>query len=394
MTPYAGFTYFGVALYPSLPAIAQGLFGPRGRRAVLVAAVIGMTIVQYWQPVRLAIDGVRLPVRELWLVSAFAMIQWSLARAMLAGPASGKPFPLAASVGISLAPLAVAKLSPLLSPGSHLEFLGLSYVTFRSLDVVFGIHDGVVRRLPAVEYLAYLFFFPTVSAGPIDRFRRFGRDWGAVRSRSAFLEDLDGAVQRIVRGFFYKFLMARLVREHWMHAAAAGTGFAATLSYMYAYSFYLFFDFAGYSAFAIGFSYLFGVHTPENFDRPFLARNIRDFWNRWHMTLSFWFRDHVYTRFVLAAAKRRWFADIHTASYLGLFLAMGLMGVWHGTAWYYVAYGLYHGALLVGHDVFTRWNKVSRFWGDGPLWQTASILVTFHAVAFGFLLFSGRLAHT
>lgn len=111
------------------------------------------------------------------------------------------------------------------------------------------------------------------------------------------------------------------------------------------------------------------------------------------MTLSFWFRDHVYTRFVLAAAKRRWFADIHTASYLGLFLAMGLMGVWHGTAWYYVAYGLYHGALLVAHDVFTRWNKASRVWGDGPLWQAASILVTFHAVAFGFLLFSGRLAH-
>jgi membrane protein involved in D-alanine export len=393
MTPYAGFTYFGVALYPSLPAIVQGLFGPRGRRAVLVTAVVGMTIVQYWQPVRLAVDGVRLPVRELWLVAAFAVLQWSLARGMLAARASGRPWPLAVSVGLSLAPLAVAKLSPLLSPGSRLEFLGLSYVTFRSLDVVFGIHDGVIRSLPAVEYLAYLFFFPTVSAGPIDRFRRFERDWGATRSRSAFLEDLDGAVQRIVRGFFYKFVMARLVQQYWMQAAAGGSGFMATLSYMYAYSFYLFFDFAGYSAFAVGFSYLFGVHTPENFDRPLLARNIRDFWNRWHMTLSFWFRDHVYTRFVLAAAKGRWFADIHTASYLGFFLAMGLMGLWHGTAWYYVAYGLYHGALLVAHDVFTRWNKASRVWGDGPLWQAAGIVVTFHAVAFGFLLFSGRLAH-
>jgi membrane protein involved in D-alanine export len=231
-------------------------------------------------------------------------------------------------------------------------------------------------------------------AGPIDRFRRFERDWNVERDRAAFLADLDGAVQRIVRGFFYKFLMARMVQRHWMNAAAVGTGFGATLSYMYAYSFYLFFDFAGYSAFAIGFSYLFGVHTPENFDKPFLAKNIRDFWNRWHVTLSAWFRDHVYTRFVLAAAKGRWFSDIRTASYLGLFGAMGLMGLWHGTTWYYVVYGVYHGALLVGHDVFVRWNKESRLWGDGPVWQLAGSFVTFHAVAFGFLVFSGRLAQS
>jgi membrane protein involved in D-alanine export len=393
VTPYAGFTYFGVALYPSVLAIVQGLFGPRGRRTVLVVAIVGMTIVQYWAPVRLAVDGVHSFVRELWLVAGFAALQWAVARGMLAGRAAGRPWPLVLGIGASLAPLAAAKFAPVFSPGSRVEFLGLSYVTFRSLDVVFSVHDGVVRKLPAVEYLAYLFFFPTVSAGPIDRFRRFERDWGAARDRAAFLGDLDGAVQRIVRGFFYKFVMARMVRRHWMRSVAVGTGFATTMSYMYAYSFYLFFDFAGYSAFAIGFSYVFGVHTPENFDRPFLARNIRDFWNRWHVTLSAWFRDHVYTRFVFAAAKGHWFADIHTASYLGLFLAMGLMGLWHGTAWYYVAYGLYHGALLVAHDVFVRWNKERRIWGDGPVWQAAGILVTFHAVAFGFLLFSGRLAH-
>ena len=71
---------------------------------------------------------------------------------------------------------------------------------------------------------------------------------------------------------------------------------------MYAYSLYLFFDFAGYTAFAIGVGYLFGIHTPENFQRPFLARDIRDFWNRWHISLSWWFRDHVYMRFVMAAS--------------------------------------------------------------------------------------------
>ena len=140
---------------------------------------------------------------------------------------------------------------------------------------------------------------------------------------------------------------------------------------MYGYSLYLYFDFAGYSAFAVGVSYLLGIHTPENFNRPFLAGNIKDFWNRWHISLSTWLRDHVYMRFMLAATKGRWFTGKYTASYLGLFLTFGLMGLWHGIEPYYLLYGLYHGTLLVGHELFTRWNKPRRVWGDGPLWRAS-----------------------
>ncbi|MFN8644276.1 MAG: MBOAT family O-acyltransferase, partial [Candidatus Binatia bacterium] len=168
-------------------------------------------------------------------------------------------------------------------------------------------------------------------------------------------------------------------------------GLAATVSYMYAYSAYLFFDFAGYTAFAIGVSYLFGIHTPENFDRPFLARNIREFWNRWNITLSAWLRDHIYMRFVMAATRGRWFRSRAVTSALGLCLAFGLMGLWHGTSANYLLYGLYHGTLLSAHEAFTRWNARRRWWGDGPLWQGASVLVTVQVVCFGFLLFSGRL---
>src|SRR5262252_8402511 len=111
--------------------------------------------------------------------------------------------------------------------------------------------------------------------------------------------------------------IAALIKQYWLDAVEGGHGFANTVSYMYAYSLYLFFDFAGYSAFAIGVSYLFGVHTPENFRRPFLASDIRDFWNRWHMSLSFWFRDHVYMRFVMAATRHGWFGDRHVGAYIG-----------------------------------------------------------------------------
>jgi membrane protein involved in D-alanine export len=138
---------------------------------------------------------------------------------------------------------------------------------------------------------------------------------------------------------------------------------------------------------------LFGIRTPENFDLPFIARNIRDFWNRWHISLSFWFRDHIYMRFLIAATKAKWFRGKHTANYLGLFITFGLMGLWHGTALHYILYGLYHAALLCGFDWFSRWNKERKWWPDTRIGRIGSILLTFHVVAFGLLLFSGKLTH-
>jgi membrane protein involved in D-alanine export len=206
------------------------------------------------------------------------------------------------------------------------------------------------------------------------------------------LLDLDTAVPRIFLGFLYKFILAALIKRFWVDHAT-GNSLANTISYMYAYSLYLFFDFAGYSAFAIGFSYLFGIRTPENFNLPFLATNIRDFWNRWHITLSFWFRDHVYMRFLIAAAKGKWFRSEQIASYLGYFLAFGLMGLWHGTELHYIIYGLYQACLLTLYDLFSRWNKQRQLWRTGRAWRLASIVVTFHFVCFGFLIFSGRLGN-
>ena len=107
-----------------------------------------------------------------------------------------------------------------------------------------------------------------------------------------------------------------------------------------------------------------------------------------------WFRDHVYMRFVLAATKGRWFTDKYLASYVGFFLAFGLMGLWHGTQPHYLAYGLYHGAFLSAHEAFARWNKTHQLWGDTPVWRAASVFTTFNLVCFGFLIFSGRIGPT
>lgn len=387
MIPFTTFTFFGILLYAVIPTVILGMAGRANRHWACLITVLYL-IGQFWGKLKLA---PHVSVPNLGLVSGYAAYEWLLAILLLSVRRPSKSSArFQVTFLLALIPLATAKILPLVSPGHEFGFLGLSYVTFRALDILFCIHDGLITSLPVSEFFTYLFFFPTISAGPIDRYRRFDRDWKQLRMRQDFLVDLDAAVERLFRGFLYKFIVAALIQRFWIRYAM-GNSLGQTVSYMYAYSLYLFFDFAGYSAFAIAFSRLFGVHTPENFDRPFLARNIRDFWNRWHITLSFWFRDHVYMRFLLAASKGKWFKNDRATSYVGFFLSFGLMGLWHGTELHYVLYGAYHACLLTAFDLFSRWDKQRRWWGTGRWWRVASIFVTANSICFGFLIFSGRL---
>ena len=388
MIPYADFLYFGlIAIYIVIPTL-------------LVRAIVGFS--QIWILVatflilglgyqNIMIVGGEWAVLEVGVMAAYVIFQWLVAASFLRLRARTKSrWLFYAALALGLAPLVVAKLMPRFNLGV-IGFLGISYVTFRSLDVIFSIQDRLIAGIPIAQYFAYLFFFPTISSGPIDRYRRFADDWKRYHARGELMIDLDGAVHRIFTGFLYKFILAALIDKYWLEPMKQFAGPLAAVSYMYAYSLYLFFDFAGYSAFAIAISYLLGIHTPENFNKPFLAPNIRDFWNRWHMTLSFWLRDHVYMRFVMAATKGRWFKNRFTASHIGFFLSFGLMGLWHGVEPHYIIYGLYHACLLVGYDIFSRWNKTHKLWGTSVRWRVASTLLTVHLVCFGFLIFSGYL---
>ncbi len=382
MIPYASFLYFGVALYALIPVLALGWL-KRFTRFWLVIGGLGMLALQYWR------GATWNPAENKFLLLILYTAAQALnAKFFLWARAKGLRRPaFYLALTLSLLPLLAGKLAP----NHPLVFAGLSYITFRSLEVIFGIQDGVIQSLPLAQYGAFLLFFPTISSGPIDRFQRFGQDWRRERTRAEWLADLDGGVERIFRGFLYKFILAALIQRYWLDALS-GAGLWQTLSYMYAYTFYLFFDFAGYSAFALGFAHFFGIHPPENFARPFLARDLRDFWNRWHISLSFWFRDFVYNRFVFASVRGKWFKNRFTAAYLGYFLSMGLMGVWHGLEAHYIVYGLYHGGILFLTDWLNRRYRNNRLLNSASWkWRAASIMLTFHLVSFGFLIFSGRL---
>jgi membrane protein involved in D-alanine export len=386
MLPFGDFTYFGLLLYVVVPTVVLGLLGRANRHWTLAATVVvlGVQLSTVLKPT----FGFQL--REVWWFAAFGVWQTALAFAFLRW--RGK-FPSWLAITLSVLPLALVKAATFAPPLHALRFLGLSYITFRALDVIFCISDGVLKSLSLRTFLGFLFFFPCISSGPIDRYRRFEKDWMKNRTRSEFLDDVDFAIARTFRGFLYKFIIAALIHAHWISPLEHKTGPLALTLYAYAYTLYLFFDFAGYSAFAVGLSRLFGIRSPENFDRPFLSKNIREFWTRWHISLSFWFRDHIHMRFQLAAAKGKWFKGKYTANYVGLFLTFGIMGVWHGLAWHYILYGLYHAALLSAYDWFARWNKEKKLWPDGRLPRVIDILLTFHVFAFGLLLFSGKLTH-
>lgn len=388
MIPYSDFLYFGISLYALLPAMVLRLL-KRFWRPWLVISTLFMLAVQYLG----LTEDVTWPINALVIVIGYAVAQWLVAAVWLAVRRRGaRRMGFYAAIFLGLLPLLAAKYAGLAGIEYPLAFVGLSYVTFRSLDVLIGIQDGVIKNIDPLRYLTFLLFFPTISSGPIDRYRRFSEDWERERSTSDVLTDFDAGIHRIFTGFLYKFVLAALIQQYWMDPVAQQTGFLAASSYMYAYTLYLFFDFAGYSAFAVGFSYILGIRSPENFDRPFLARDIRDFWNRWHMSLSFWFRDHIYNRFIFSALKGRWFRSAQLASSVGYLLTMGLMGLWHGTALHFLVYGLYHGILLAATSALDRRYRSNRLINspDWP-WRLASVVLTFHLVAFGLLIFSGRL---
>ena len=410
MIPYASFLYFGlVGLYVLVPVMVLRSVLPLApswlKQGCILVATLLMLGVQYYAPFNEKIPSA---VRQIWVIGVFALGQYLLASALLVYRRGTKAkWPGYIAVALALLPLLVAKLAPgnaapsaagppgALGVVGLVEFLGLSYATLRAVDVLIGIHDGLIKTLPPGQFFAFLLFFPTISSGPIDRYRRFAGDWTTVKPRVWVIQDFDAAVHRVFTGFFYKFILAHLIHDQWLDKVPASPTLGHTLSYMYAYSLYLFFDFAGYSAFAIAFSYGFGIHTPENFNRPFLSRNIKEFWTRWHITLSFWFRDFIYMRFLLTAFKKKWFKDKRHAAYVANFLTFGVMGFWHGTATHYLVYGVYHACLITGHDIFAHWNRPhpdqpARVWGESLPWQIAGILLTCHTVAFGFLIFSGR----
>ena len=379
MTPYGGLSYFLILTLVLLPALVLGLMG-RNMRCYGFVATLALLLVSF----------------DTWRAKALLAVFWLWQTAVCYGAARLRKrgqsrWLFWSAVLLTLAPLVAVKISALM-PGLSISFLGVSYMTFRALDVQLEIQDG---RLGAdgfslLDFSYFVLFAPAVSSGPLDRYRRFQSDIQRTRTRAEYLELARDGIWRLMTGSLYYFVFGSLLWNRWI-LALPETGLWSWVGYFYGYTFYMFFNFAGYSRMAVGTAYLLGIRLPDNFNRPFGSVDMKDFWSRWHISLSTFLRDHVYTRFCMAALRGKWFKGKRTSSYLGYLLTMGLMGVWHGLSLHYVVYGLYHGGVMCLNELLdTRWKAFKKL-KRKPWPRALMVVVTFHLFAFGLLLFSGKL---
>ena len=218
--------------------------------------------------------------------------------------------------------------------------VGLSFFTFQAISYVVDVHRGICERAPTLDVAVYLWFFPHLVAGPIVRAREFLPQIATPRDRGDVA--LGAGVVLIALGLVKKVVIADFLARH-----AVDPVFAVPEAYgapdawlaVYAYAAQIYCDFSGYTDIAIGLALLMGIVFPRNFNRPYSATSFRDFWRRWHMTLSRYLRDFLY---IPLGGNRG--GRLKTARNLALTMLLG--GLWHGAAWGFVLWGALHGAFL------------------------------------------------
>ena len=290
---------------------------------------------------------------------------------------------------LSILPLVVNKVFAL-TQLHLLAFIGISYMSFKTIQIMLEISDGLIKeKISVKDYLQFLLFFPTVSSGPIDRSRRFLKEINEVMPRKDYLELAGDGIYRIVLGLLYKVVLSTYVYQMLLTLSNTGT-VVYSLKYMYLYTLYLFFDFAGYSLMAVGSSNILGIQTPMNFNKPFLSIDIKDFWTRWHITLSTWLRDFVFSRVLMQVIRKKWFKNrLHNAAYAYM-VNMLVMGFWHGISVSYIAYGFYHGVLMSGFEIYQKKSTFYKKHKNKTWYKLMSWFVTMNLVMVGFFIFSGE----
>lgn len=264
--------------------------------------------------------------------------------------------------------------------------LGVSFFTFQGLTYLFALmkfpphrtQDHIEEPWSFLKIFAFVGFFPTVFSGPILRAKHWDNQ---LQNPTQFnLSNINKALAFIAVGCFYKLCLASYLHDYVSKSFASPgeESFMNLLIGMYAYMFEIFHDFAGYSLMAIGVALLFGFSINPNFNRPYMASNIRDFWQRWHMSFSTWLRDYFYIALGGSRAGRA--RQIMNAG-----IVMLVCGAWHGLSFNYLVWGALHAVAICGYHLLHDKFKLP---------TVLNWLITFHFVAFTWIFFRSPDLHT
>jgi alginate O-acetyltransferase complex protein AlgI len=273
--------------------------------------------------------------------------------------------------------LRVVHLEPMAVPHLHLP-IGISFFTFHALSYITDVYRREVRAMKRFDSFAlYITLFPQLIAGPIIRYKIICNQFS---DRQVTLEGFSEGVRRFIIGLGKKLLIANTVAltADQIFAAPHTDQLTPGVAWLgiVCYSLFIYFDFSGYSDMAIGLGRMFGFVFPENFNYPYISNSITDFWRRWHITLSSWFRDYLYIP--MGGNRRR-----PIRVYFNLLTVFFLCGLWHGATWSFVIWGLYHGMFLILERIgLGKWVEEKL----GPLRHIYALLV----VMVGWVFFNAR----
>jgi alginate O-acetyltransferase complex protein AlgI len=265
--------------------------------------------------------------------------------------------------------------------------LGISFWTFQGLSYLFDVYREEELDPSLLEFCLYMAFWPTVVSGPVCRLPKMLPQFRQVTS--SFREDFSIGVVRLIQGLFMKFVLAYLLSTGLTQDGGVTAGFDSVAparsgldvwALAIGFGFQIFFDFAGYSNMVIGAARLMGIRLAENFNRPYLSLTPSIFWTRWHMSLSFWIRDYVFMPLATLRRDPRWL-------YVALIISMVVFGFWHDAKLTFVAWGVYHGALLVGHRVGQQLKRRIPFSLPYPVGALLSWGATFLLVSLSYVFF-------
>jgi D-alanyl-lipoteichoic acid acyltransferase DltB (MBOAT superfamily) len=271
--------------------------------------------------------------------------------------------------------------------------VGISYLAFRSSHLVLEVRNRVVKKPGLWEYLGFCFFVPTIPVGPINpysNFRRaFGLDPEIIPAGRAALRIIVGLVKYQFLGSVFDRLTydGFLLNEHPHHWIDLPVG-------VICYYLYLYCNFSGFCDMAIGAAGLIGIPVPENFDNPLAARNMKEFWNRWHITLSSWMRDVVFSPLSKFLVRLFGIKQADHAIALTIVIVFLLVGIWHGVGWNFVAYGAAHALGVVTNHYYTILLKKKlgregfRAYNENRWIHAVAVAATFVYVAATLILFA------
>ena len=260
--------------------------------------------------------------------------------------------------------------------------IGISFYTFQTMSYTIDVYRGNVKpQHNFIAFAMYVSMFPQLIAGPIVRYQAVEQD---LCSRELVSRDMAQGMQRFLVGLAKKVILANQIGALWTEISS-GSNLTAAGAWLgaLAYTFQIYFDFSGYSDMAIGLGQIFGFHFPENFNYPYESKSITEFWRRWHMTLSTWFREYLYIPLGGSRHGRR-------RQIINLLIVWALTGLWHGAAWNFVIWGLYFFVLLMIEKLYLlRYIQSLQDW--------VRHFYAFFFIVFGWVLFAnegfGELGH-